>query len=109
MNISKVLDPEEREESTALKAGDKITIQGFKVKHNRKFDADLVEIKTTEGLRHTYAKTIIGQAKPDGWWTEQVEKCVALDASDGLDAHVVERIAEPSGNKMLALETVKEE
>ncbi len=68
MNISKVLEPEEREDSTPLKAGDEMSIQGFKIKHNRKFDAYLVEIKTTEGLRHTYAKTIIGQGKPDGWW-----------------------------------------
>ena len=49
MNISKVLDPEEREDSTALKAGDDITIQGFKLKHNRKVEAALVEIRTTEG------------------------------------------------------------
>ena len=60
-------------------------------------------------MRHTYAKTIVGQAKPDGWWSEQIAKCVDLDASDGLDCKVVERIAEPSGNPMLALETVKPE
>tara|TARA_B100000029_G_scaffold514285_1_gene616488 strand:+ start:4782 stop:5108 length:327 start_codon:yes stop_codon:yes gene_type:complete len=108
MNISKVLEPEEREDSTPLKAGDEMTIQGFKIKHNRKFDADLVEIKTTEGLRHTYAKTIIGQGKADGWWAEQVKKCVALDASDGLDVVVVERESNTTGNKMLALETRKE-
>ena len=109
MNISKVLDPEEREDSTPLKKGDAITIQGFKVKHNSKYDSDMIEIKTTDGLRHTFAKTIVGQGKPDGWWSEQVEKCVALDASDGLDAVVVERESNTTGNKMLALETVKEE
>ena len=109
MNISKVLEPEQREESTPLKKGDELTIQGFKIKHNSKYDSDLVEVQTTEGLRHTYAKTIVGQAKPDGWWAEQIAKCVDLDASDGLDCKVVERIAEPSGNPMLALETVKPE
>tara|TARA_R110002020_G_scaffold233_4_gene1227 strand:- start:11212 stop:11544 length:333 start_codon:yes stop_codon:yes gene_type:complete len=109
MNISKVLEPENREDSTSLEKGDKLTIQGFRIKHNSKYDSDLVEIKTTDGLRYTYAKTIVGQGKPDGWWAEQVEKCVALDASDGLDCQVVERIAEPSGNPMLALETIKPE
>ena len=104
MNISKVLEPEQREESTPLKKGDELTIQGFKIKHNSKYDSDLVEVQTTEGLRHTYAKSIVGQAKPDGWWSEQIAKC-----SDGLDCKVVERIAEPSGNPMLALETVKPE
>jgi len=108
VNISKVLEPEEREDSTSLKAGDEMTIQGFKIKHSRKFDADLVEIKTTEGLRHTYAKTIVGQGKPDGWWAEQVKKCVTLDASDGLDVVVAERESNTTGNKMLALETRKE-
>ena len=109
MNLSKVLEPEPMQESTKLQKGDKITIQGFKIKHSAKFDSDLVEITTTEGLRHTFAKTIIGQSKPDGWWVEQVAKCVALDASDGLNAVVVERIAEPSGRPMLALETEKED
>ena len=92
-----------------MKKGDSITIQGFKVKHNSKYDSNMIEIKTTDGLRHTFAKTIVGQGKPDGWWSEQVEKCVALDASDGLDAVVVERESNTTGNKMLALETVKEE
>jgi|TARA_R110000824_G_scaffold273582_2_gene462063 hypothetical protein len=109
MNISKVLDPEQREESSPLVKGDKITIQGFKLKHSAKFDSDLVEVETTDGLRYTYAKTIVGQGKPNGWWSEQVAKCVTIDASDGLDAQVVERIAEPSGNPMLALETIKPE
>ena len=109
MNISKVLEPVTREDSTPLKKDDRVTIQGFKIKQSAKFDSDLVEITTTEGLRHTFAKTIIGQSKPDGWWVEQVAKCVALDASDGLNAVVVERIAEPSGRPMLALETEKED
>ena len=40
MNISKVLEPEQREESTPLKKGDELTIQGFKIKHNSKYDSD---------------------------------------------------------------------
>ena len=110
MNLSKVLEPEPMQESTKLQKGDKITIQGFKIKHSSKHDADLVEVQTTEGLRHSFGKMIIGQARgKDGntWWADQVAKCVALDATDGLDAHVVEKIAEPSGRPMLALETVK--
>jgi len=112
MNISKVLDPETKEDSTKLSVGDSITVQGFKVKHSSKYDSDLVEIQTTEGLRHTFAKAIVGQARgKDGntWWADQVAKCVALDASDGLDCVVVERESNTSGNKMLALETIKPE
>ena len=112
MNISKVLDPETKEDSTKLNVGDVITVQGFKVKHSSKYDSDLVEIQTTEGLRHTFAKAIVGQARgKDGntWWADQVAKCVALDASDGLDCVVVERESNTSGNKMLALETIKPE
>ena len=53
---------------------------------------------------------IISRGK-DGktWWADQVAKCVALDASDGLDCVVVERESNTSGNKMLALETIKPE
>ena len=114
MNISKVLEPAEveYEDSVSLKKDDRITIQGFKIKHSSKFNSDLVEIKTTDGLRHSYAATIVGQARgKDGktWWADQVAKCVALDASDGLDCVVVERESNTSGNKMLALETIKPE
>ena len=117
MNISNVLEPTEEKdfvdsEQSRLKAGDKITIQGFKVKFSKKYSADLVEIQTTEGVRHTYAKAIVGQARgKDGstWWADQVAKCVAIDAADGLDCIVVERESNTSGNKMLALETVKSE
>ena len=113
MNISKVLEPAESkefEDSVSLKKGDSITIQGFKLKHSSKYNSDLVEIKTTEGLRHSYAATIVGQARgKDGktWWADQVAKCVAIDATDGLDARVIEKIAEPSGRPMLALEPVE--
>ena len=61
MNLSKVLEPEPMQESTKLQKGDKITIQGFKIKHSSKHDADLVEIQTTEGLRHSFGKMIVGQ------------------------------------------------
>ena len=107
MNLSKVLDPEPRQESTKVQKGDLLTIQGFKIKHSSKHDADLVEIQTTEGLRHSFGKMIVGQGKPDGWWADQVAKCVAIDATDGLDARVIEKIAEPSGRPMLALEPVE--
>jgi hypothetical protein len=113
MNLSKVLDPEPRQESTKLQKGDKLTIQGFKIKRSTQHDADLVEIQTTEGLRHSFGKMIVGQARgksgEQSWWAEQVAKCVAIDATDGLDARVVEKIAEPSGRPMLALEPVEAE
>ena len=115
MNISKVLEPAESkdfEDTVSLKKDDHITVQAFKLKHNSKYNSDLVEIKTTDGLRHSYAATIVGQARgKDGktWWADQVAKCVALDASDGLDCIVVERESNTTGNKMLALETIKPE
>ena len=63
---------------------------------------EVVEISTTEGLRHSFGKTIIGQAKSD-YWTDVVEKCVEKDAADGLDAYVVEKEAEKTGRMMLCL------
>ena len=115
MNISKVLEPAESkefEDTTSLKKDERITVQGFKLKHSSKYNSDLVEIQTTDGLRHSYASCIVGQARgKDGktWWADQVAKCVALDASDGLDCIVVERESNTTGNKMLALETIKPE
>ena len=64
--------------------------------------SDIVEIKTTEGLRHSFGKTVIGQAKSE-YWNDVVEKCVSKDASDGLDVYVVEKEAEGTGRIMLAL------
>ena len=102
MNVSEVLDVEGSFESTPLKVGDKIVIQKFNVKHVEKYDADVAEITTTEGLRHTFAKAIVGQAKSEHW-NFAVEKCIAKDAADGLDAYVIEKPAEGSGRAMLSL------
>lgn len=103
MNVSEVLDIDGSvEHSRKLVVGDKITIQGFKIKNVDEVGAEVAEIMTTEGLRHSFGKTIIGQAKSD-YWIDVVEKCVAKDAADGLDAYVVEREAEKTGRMMLCL------
>ena len=72
------------------------------VKHVETTDADVAEIKTTEGLRHSFGKAIIGQAKSE-YWNDVVEKCLDKDASDGLDVWVVEKLAEGTGRTMLSL------
>ena len=101
MNVSEVLDIDGSvERSKKLVAGDKITIQGFKIKNVDEVGAEVAEISTTEGLRHSFGKTIIGQAKSD-YWVDVVTKCVDKDAADGLDAYVVEREAEKTGRMML--------
>ena len=64
--------------------------------------SDIAEIATTSGLRHSFGKTVIGQAKSE-YWNDVVEKCVGKDATDGLDVYVVEKEAEKTGRKMLAL------
>ncbi|MFM7795325.1 MAG: hypothetical protein ACKO7N_01020, partial [Candidatus Nitrosotenuis sp.] len=87
---------------TPLKAGDKLTVQNFKVRYVEAMGSDIAEIQTTEGMRHSFGKTVIGQAKSE-YWNDVVEKCVKKDASDGLDVWVVEREAEKTGRKMLAL------
>ena len=102
MNVSEVLDVEGSFESTPLKAGEKIIIQKMGIKHVDSVGADVAEIKTTEGLRHTFAKAIVGQAKSEHW-NFAVEKCIAKDAADGLDAYVIEKPAEGSGRAMLSL------
>ena len=103
MNVSEVLDIKgSHENSQKLVAGDKITIQGFKIKNVDEVGAEVVEISTTEGLRHSFGKTVIGQAKSD-YWKDVVDKCVDKDAADGLDAYVVEKEAEKTGRMMLCL------
>jgi len=103
MNVSDVLDIESNYgNSVALKAGDKIVIQGFKVKHVDGVGADVAEIKTTTGMKHSFGKTIIGQAKSE-YWNDVVAKCLEKDASDGLDCWVVERQAEGTNRTMLSL------
>ena len=105
MNVTEVLDIETTEggnNSTALKAGDQITVQGFNVKHVESVGSDIAEIKTTEGQRHSFGKTIIGQAKSE-YWNEVVQKCLEKDSNDGLNIWVVERVAEGTQRTMLAL------
>ena len=60
MNVSEVLDVEGSFDSTPLKAGDKIIIQKMSIKHVDSVGADVAEIKTTEGQRHSFAKAIVG-------------------------------------------------
>ena len=103
MLVSDVLDIETSgSNSVKLEAGDKITVQGFLVKYVETTDADVAEIKTTKGLRHSFGKAIIGQAKSD-YWNDVVEKCLEKDAADGLDVWVVEKTAEGTGRIMLSL------
>ena len=103
MNVSEVLDIEGSfTGSTKLEIGDKITIQEFKTKFVDSVGGDVAEIKTTSGLKHSFGKTIVGQAKSE-YWNDLVNKCVEKDASDGLDAYVVERIADGTGRTMMAL------
>ena len=102
MNVSEVLDVEGSFDSTPLKTGDKIVIQKFNVKHVEKYDADCAEITTTEGLRHSFGKAVVGQAQSKHWILA-VAKCVEKDAADGLDAYVIEKAAEGSGRAMLSL------
>jgi len=103
MNVSDVMDIEQSHgNSTALRGGDKIVIQGFNVKYVEGVGSDIAEIKTTEGTRHSFGKTIIGQAKSE-YWNDVVAKCLEKDASDGLDCWVVERQAEKTNRTMLAL------
>ena len=64
--------------------------------------AKCAEITTTEGLRYTFAKAIVGQAKSP-FWIEAVKKCVEKDASDGLNVWVQEKKSNTSGRPMLSL------
>jgi|TARA_R110000824_G_scaffold12395_3_gene54338 hypothetical protein len=103
MNVSEVVDIDGSfQNSTAIIAGDKITIQGFTVKHVESLGSDVAEIKTTSGLRHSFGKAVVGQAKSE-YWNDIVTKCIKKDASDGLDVYVVEREAEGTGRMMLSL------
>ena len=103
MLVSDVLDIDtSRSNSVKLEAGDKVTIQGFLVKYVETTDADVAEIKTTKGLRHSFGKAVIGQAKSE-YWNDVVAKCLEKDASDGLDIWVVEKIAEGTNRPMLSL------
>lgn len=108
MNVSEVLETSNRsyEKSVALKAGDKIVVQSFKVRYVEAMGSDIVEIQTTEGVRHSFGKTVIGQAKSE-YWNDVVEKCVSKDATDGLDVYVIEKEATQTGRKMLALSMFK--
>ena len=102
MNVSEVLNIEGSFNSTPITSGEKIVIQSFNVKHVDSVDSDVAEIKTTKGMRHTFAKVIVGQAKSEHW-NDLVTKCTKKDASDGLDAWVIEKPAEGSNRTMLAL------
>ena len=103
MHVSKVLEIDSSfEKSRALVVGEKIVIQGFHVKNVEQVGSDVAEIKTTEGLRHSFGKAVLGQAKSK-WWQETVAKCVDKDASDGLDVDVVEKEAEGTGRMMVSL------
>ena len=103
MHVSKVLDIDGSfQQTTPIVAGEKIVVQGFTVKDVPSVGAKVAEIQTTEGLRHSFGKTIIGQAKSD-YWIDTVKKCVDVDATNGLDVYVIEREAEGTGRMMLAL------
>ena len=103
MNVSEVMDIEGSfTGSEKLAAGDKITVQGLNVKFVEGVGAEVAELKTTSGLKHSFGKTVVGQGKSE-YWNDLVNKCVEKDASDGLDCWVVERQAEGSNRTMIAL------
>ena len=103
MKLSEVLDIDGTfERSTPLKAGDHISIQSCKEKHVEEVQASCVEIQTTEGLRHSFGKTIIGQLKSD-YYQNAIKAGQEKDASDGVEFWVVEKEAEGTGRMMLAL------
>jgi len=103
MIVSDVLDIESSHgNSQPLKTGDKVIVQSFKVKFVEGVGADIAEIKTTDGMRHSFAKTIVGQAKSE-YWNDVVKKCLDKDASDGLDVWVVEKQSEGTNRTMLSL------
>ena len=108
MDISEVSDTPSGSfgDSTPLSKGEKLVIQGFNVKFNDEYASDVAEISTTNGLRYTYAKAIVGQAKSP-WWIGKVADCVKKDAADGLTTYVIERKAEGTGRAMLALTAYK--
>ena len=103
MNVSEVLDIEGSfSDSKKLESGEKVTIQKLSTKYVESVGADVAEIQTTSGSRYSFGKAIVGQAKSE-YWNDCVEKCVEKDASDGLDAWVVERIADGTQRTILAL------
>ena len=68
MNVTEVLDMGGASENTKpLAAGDTIKVLKFSVKFVDKIGADVAEITTPEGVRHTFAKSIVGQAKSEYW------------------------------------------
>jgi len=102
MNISQVADFDGSfEKSSKLEAGDYIKIQGLKTKETDEYGV-VAEIKTTEGLRHSFGKAIIGLAKSEKM-QGHVEAVLKKDASDGLEAWVVEKESTTTGRPMLTL------
>ena len=103
MNVTEVVEIEgSQPQSKPLVAGEKLVVQKFNVKNVEKVGADCAEISTTEGLRYTFAKAIVGQASSP-FWVDCVKKCVDKDASDGLNVWVVEKVSNTSGRPMLSL------
>ena len=103
MDLAEVIDIKGNfEKGKKLEAGDKIVINGLNVKETEEY-GKVAEIQTTEGLRYSFAKAIVGMAdseKVKGFVAEALKK----DASDGLNAWIVEKTSETSGRPMLALE-----
>ena len=89
------------EKGTKLKAGDFIIIQGLSIKNTQEY-GDVAEIKTTEGLRYSFGKAIIGLAKSEKM-KGHVAKAIKKDASDGLNAWCVEKNSTTTGRPMLTL------
>ena len=104
MKVSEVLDIDGTfEKSTPLKAKDKLRIKGFNVKFSDEFNCEIAEIQTTEGLRYSFGKAIVGQAKSD-YWKDTVAQQQKLDSADGLECTVVSKEANnDSGRQMLSL------
>ena len=103
MNVSEVLDIKSNSNnSQPLHVGDKIVVKSFDVHFVESVGAEVAEIETTEGVKHSFAKAIVGQAKSK-YWVDVVKMCIEKDASDGLNCWVVERPAKDSNRMLMAL------
>ena len=105
MDLAKVIDIEGSfEKGKKLQKGDFIVIQSLSTKETEEY-GKVAEIQTTEGLRYSFAKAIVGMANSDKV-KGHVKACTDKDASDGLNAWIVEKIATGTGRPMLALELI---